>query len=572
MMAMIISLGIINNIIVMNAKIENLIQTFLVEPTIINDRSRESIDVLSLRYSCQGLNADSLLDANIISIVDSCDQLVISVLEADETSATYDSHSSQQTLELFKNECSNVEYSDDVRLELSVTIYKNCNNGVLNIYDYSIFYKDLSTKKLLEFLNIWNLKVSNKLVIKVHSEEFKNWRTSRISFKKATETVEMNEVEVSIIRDEQRDKTRKLVYSEFLLDNLLPPDLEVDDFNTNDPIARLFVKAYFFYSAASIFDFSSISEDKLKFKINGFKTREFFVSNKKIEDLSFDLTTAKSLCDIYNWAYVEGNTYDKIVIARNILSINLVDGESIILPETTFSAIQSNYRYYTKENAKSFITLRNELSKILLEQENKVSSYVADFASDFKRSILPSVTFFISVIAIRTISNQDIFDGFSPNIMKISWLLVFLSIANFIYSLFFDLNRKLHLAERQIKDIRNRYKELLTDKELDRIFYEGNDCAKLNCFVYARKQRLHNALMWIVAIVALSVCLFCIGVKHESPLKQNITEPTKTEIVCLDSIEKEKENILMDSTSTDCGNIGNALFDKHSADTLNLFN
>lgn len=234
-------------------------------------------------------------------------------------------------------------------------------------------------------------------------------------------------------------------------------------------------------------------------------------------------SSVKILSEIYNWIYLEGNTYDKIIIARNIISINLVDGDSIDFANSTFSAIQSNFRYYSKENVKNFITLRNELSKILLDQENKIASFVSDFASDFKKSILPSVTFFISVIAIRAISHQEIFDGFSPNIMKISVLLVILSVVNLLYSLFFDLNKKLHYSQQQIEDIKERYSKLLTEEEIADIFHEGDSCKNRNCFIFAKKQRCYNVWMWIVCIVLMAVSLCWIGL-DKNPKKTGITE------------------------------------------------
>lgn len=94
------------------------------------------------------------------------------------------------------------------------------------------------------------------------------------------------------------------------------------------------------------------------------------------------------------------------------------------------------------------------------------------------------------MIAVRVISHQEIFNGFSPNIMIISWFLVALSLLNLVY--FFVLNPQLHFAQRQVPDIKIRYKLTLADKESDVILYESNDSKNLNCFVFARKQRRAN--------------------------------------------------------------------------------
>ena len=429
---------------------------------------------------------------------------------------------------------------------LKIKIEKRQNINVLHIYDYELFYQDLLTKQLKQFLEIWNVRMQSNIMVFVHSDEFVPWHTPTIYFQKSSENSEI--IEHNYDRSLIYDRTNRLVYSEFAYRNILPLDFELSSFdNISDPIAKLFAIAYFYYTLSSIFDFSSFADNHIKYKINGFKTREFTVPINLV-DLQINIPNVKILSEIYNWIYLEGNTYDKMVIARNIISINLIDGESINFTNSTFSAIQSNFRYYSKENVKNFITLRNEISKILLDQENKIASFVSDFASDFKKSILPSITFFISVIAIRAISHQEIFDGFSPNIMKISILLVVLSFINLLYSLFFELNRKLHYSQQQIKDIKERYSKLLTEEEIADIFHEGDNCKKRNCFIFARKQRRYSVCMWVVCILLMSAFLCWIGLDRD--LKK--TETNEHNIEYVDSVKRVSPIIDNAQVKTTC--------------------
>lgn len=531
----------------MNTRLTPLIQKILIQPVLKEQGNKETAMVYEVMYQCQGFNIQLPTEDEVCAELGNNDILCLTVLEAEDITVTYRSQSTEQTWDDFITKCNEITYSEDVPLTLKIKIEKNKDSNVLHVYDYDLFLRDLLTKQLNQFLEIWNARMQSRVIVIVHSDEFTSWHTSTIYFQKSTEDI-TEFVEHNYDRALIYDRTNRLVYTEFTYKNILPLDFEPSSFDISDPIAKLFVKVYFYYALSSIFDFSSF-DDCINYKINGFKTREYTVPIN-LTDLRINPSSVKTLSEIYNWIYLEGNTYDKIIIARNIISINLVDGDSIDFTNSTFSAIQSNFRYYSKENVKNFITLRNELSKILLDQENKIASFVSDFASDFKKSILPSVTFFISVIAIRAISHQEIFDGFSPNIMKISVLLVILSAVNLLYSLFFDLNKKLHYSQQQIEDIKERYSKLLTEEEIADIFHESDCCKNRNCFIFAKKQRCYNVWMWIVCIVLMAVSLCWIGL-DKNPKKTGITEHN---IEHIDSAKYQPSvinNVQTDNTQVD---------------------
>lgn len=515
----------------MNTLFTSIVQRLLIHPVLDKHGYKDTSMVYEASYQCKGFQDHLPTEDEICIEVGKDDIVCLTILEAEEITISYRSHSTEQTWESFTRKCNEITYSEDVPLSLKIKIEKKQNINVLHIYDYELFYKDLLTKQLKQFLEIWNVRMQSNIMVFVHSDEFVSWHTPTIYFQKSSGNSEI--IEHNYDRSLIYNRTNRLVYSEFAYRNILPLDFELSSFdNISDPIAKLFAVAYFYYTLSSIFDFSSFADNHIKYKINGFKTREFTVPIN-LADLQINIPNVKILSEIYNWIYLEGNTYDKMVIARNIISINLIDGESINFTNSTFSAIQSNFRYYSKENVKNFITLRNEISKILLDQENKIASFVSDFASDFKKSILPSITFFISVIAIRAISHQEIFDGFSPNIMKISILLVVLSFINLLHSLFFELNRKLHYSQQQIKDIKERYSKLLTEEEIADIFHEGDNCKKRNCFIFARKQRRYSVCMWVVCILLMSAFLCWIGLDRD--LKK--TETNEHNIEYVDSIK-----------------------------------
>jgi len=544
----------------MNVQIDNLVRKICVNPVLSEQGEIENADYYEAKYRFEGFPLNTATEDEVIAVAGQADSVIITILEAGEISAEYNSHSGQQTWTDFAVSCASIKYSEDVPLELKMKIAKAKHVNVLHVYDYDCFAENLSQKALCEFLEIWNSRIGQGLNVLVHDDNFVPWHTSTISFCQASNNHNANLADDDVERrNEIRDKKCSLVYSDLSYKNLLPSDMDTGKYDSEDAIEKLFTKAFFYYALSFLFDFITISSEAITYKMKGLRTRQYIVSNEKMGSLlSINTTDVKTLHDIYLWIYTDGNIYDKIMIARNIVSINLKEGEVIAFGENTFDAIQSNFKYYTIEKAKNYISIRNELSKILLDFENKVASYVADFSNDFKKSTLPSVTFFISVIAIRTISHQEIFDGFSPNIMKISWFLVGLSLINLVYSLFFVLNKKLHFAQRQVSDVKKRYKPTLTDKELDEIFYEGSDSKNLNCFVFARKQRCANVWMWSICIGLLAVCLILIGVDSTDNNTEKEEHLHRTEIVVPPTKSNKNANKTKNANDTGKNKNGNA--------------
>ena len=495
----------------MHYLVETMIEKMLFSPELLD--SDETADRFILRYQCKGIKPSLLHEIDIKSTIGKNDIIIFTLLENDELLSTYNSKCIDLNWDNFINECSQLSFSEDEELVLETEIRKSIINNTLHVYDYSCFSENLKSKNISQFLEIWNSRIDTMLTVIVHDESFEDWETSTISF----QCIASPHIFQPLLNKEHRcsirEKHHRLVYSDWNFSEILPNDLYIKNRKSDDAIQRLFEVVCFYYTLSFLFDFCTISSDTIIFKLNGFKSKEYSIINGVIGNMTYDQKMVRTVFDIYNWIYSDGNYFDKITIARNIISINLSDSISIEFSDKTLTAIESNFRYFSKENAKNFISLRNEISKIILEQENKVASYVTEFISDFKKSILPSVTFFISIFAIRAISHQEIFDGFSPNIMKVSVLLVVLSIINLFYSWIFEFNEKLHFAEGQMKEIKNRYKPLLTDTELDEIFNEKDSTKHLNYFSFARKQRFYTISMWIICILLLVSLLLTIGIQ-----------------------------------------------------------
>ena len=82
-----------------------------------------------------------------------------------------------------------------------------------------------------------------------------------------------------------------------------------------------------------------IDDDKIAVKITGQRNINMEIDIK-------DIIPNKEIIKIYNWIYNGGNTMDKAIIARNIISLHCRYSSLLDLDGKTYSSIQSNFNLY----------------------------------------------------------------------------------------------------------------------------------------------------------------------------------------------------------------------------------
>lgn len=213
--------------------------------------------------------------------------------------------------------------------------------------------------------------------------------------------------------------------------------------------------------------------------------------------------------EIYQWTYKGGNTSDKVSIARNIISLNF-NPKSLELTETVFNAIRSNYKIYERQNVKQYIEVRNKLSEILIDLQGKIDKIVSDFVNDYKRNIITLISFFISIIVIKVVSKGDFIGGFTNEILILSYSFLIISVGLLIYSRW-ELNKGVSMFSKHYDQLQNRYKDLLSEKELNEIFIECNPNEK-SSKSFLEQQKKNYTILWFFSILVLAVALLIIFV------------------------------------------------------------
>ena len=239
--------------------------------------------------------------------------------------------------------------------------------------------------------------------------------------------------------------------------------------------------------------------------MNCFRTLIGQINIKQLSSIDVDINSCKLIYEIYQWLYLGGNNNDKINIARNIISLN-ISKECLGIDSSAFDSILSNYKIYEKENVKQYIQVRNKLSELLIDLQEKISVIMDSFISDFKKNILTLVSFFISVIVIRVVSKGDFVGGFTNEIIGLSFVFLLISVGLLGYS-HWELTKKIELYNKHYCQIKDRYKDVLSTIELEGIFEECDPQKDNTNTSFVLKQKKIYSWLWFLSILLLLLFL-----------------------------------------------------------------
>lgn len=270
-------------------------------------------------------------------------------------------------------------------------------------------------------------------------------------------------------------------------------DVEIRDVHWKEIFERWEAVFYLVYLS----DYSSIEDNIIGFKIKGYKTL-----NCRTDGI-VPRIVLKELRQIYEWVYSEGPFIDKIGIARNVLSIHIVNDDIKTLEIGTCASAQSGYDLYLKDNVKQYIEVKNKIADMLHSQSEKSSAIVKDMFNMFKTSMWTFITFFITVFLFRSSLNSS--EDVGSAVFGTGVVLIFFS---FLYILF---ARKEVEDERQrliskYNEISNRYKDLLNEADLEKILRPSNGSSSEQIEIrYIDKKTKQYTMYWVCMNILIAI-------------------------------------------------------------------
>ncbi|WP_406859697.1 hypothetical protein [Acinetobacter baumannii] len=377
------------------------------------------------------------------------------------------------------------------------------NNLIDNLKSWSSYFTDNQCT-----LNLWGNSPSysnNYFYIKsiypdYDLSKFKEWESTPL--------------DTSFINNliENRDKVSHFVNADQIS---LIPNFFV--FNENFELKKHFNFIRSILILIFLSDYSNIENNCLNFKIKGFKTLRCELKNNLVD------VAEKELIELYNWVYSDGPFVDKIGIARNVISIHISNEDICTLEKGTCHSAQSGYDLYLKDNVKQYIEVKNKIGDMLYTQSEKASGVVKDMFTLFKTSMLAFSTYFISAFLYKifekkegVLNNWSELFQFNFPTKALGFFLILISI---FYLLFArkEVDFEVKRLERKYQEIENRYKDLLNDKDLDKILRQSNVDGKTAReieieYIFDSKQRYSQ--YWILLIIILTFILIFSGLNN----------------------------------------------------------
>jgi hypothetical protein len=270
-----------------------------------------------------------------------------------------------------------------------------------------------------------------------------------------------------------------------------------------NPIVNSLETLSFLFCITGIFDISAINGNCFYSKINGYKTLEFS-NNISLIDIS-SITVYQQ---IYDWIYSEkSHVTDKIGLARNILSIYLMDN-SYLISENVFTSIKSGYKTYLQQNINRYIEIRNKIGDQVSNISQKANDLSERYLTNYQKSNFAFISFFISIFLLKVIGTSKFENLFNKDTTILFFAFIGISIIYFIFSLI-TFNQDKKRIKANYANLKTRHEDLLDKVDINKIL--RNDQEFSDDMVFLRKRRNSYSLLWILTILIFVIVVLSLS-------------------------------------------------------------
>ena len=368
--------------------------------------------------------------------------------------------------------------------------------NIISIYNYERFCESFLKKDILNIMSIFSKLLAEREEILFEVQDLDiNCMTNSIHFSSSDS--------VKIARTRSRNDMLQLVkdnagFRNISMYSLLPDDFSFQIIDSNNKLDDIFGKIETLLAICYIAnDAEIIDESRVAIRIFGQRN---ISSEINIKDIIFN----KEIVKIYNWIYCGGNTTDKAVIARNIISLHCRYSNLLNLDGKTYSSIQSNFNLYQKDNVDRYLNLKNDVGKSVTDIIEKSNDLAFDIPRGLKNNVLAVFTFLFTVILANIVSNAPLDNIFTRDITVIFEIIILFSFAFLLLNIY-ETNYKIERMQRGFEKLKNNYEDVFDEQELSELMNE--DSFYKSVINNIKKQRNWAIVIWIVLLIALLIAI-----------------------------------------------------------------
>lgn len=474
--------------------LQNFFPNFSVTNITENDREFE-LELTATQFSAN----DVASIQTSFDFLQTNDQLTFTIEFGEANPVTF--HSATPNFSEFKEKLED-EYSHQEGEPIKAIFKINKKNieSNISIYDLTVFTETIEKLTIAQAFVTFNRILLNTSVVNFNVLNLeKSFNTASIFFTKAGAPVSEK-----IFEERQKRLENVLTASNYT--NIKEHNLTPDDFQIqigsleHTKLCLLFNHYSILLSVIYLFDITTINENQLEFKINGYK------SIKGVIDVKTPIVGTEEYFSIYNWVYNGGNLNDKIGLARNIISLHFLKGGEIGLKGNPYQSIQSSYKVYEKQNIKQYIEIRNKISDQLLDFNNRANKIIETFASGFQKSSLALITFFFSALAIKVLGSGNFVNVFTLDTTILALVFLFGSYLYYFVARWEVKEQRIRFVD-SYTNLKERYTDILEKEDIQRIL---NDDKEFNAdldFIDGKLKNYSNLWKWFL-IILLAGTLF----------------------------------------------------------------
>ncbi|GAA0124788.1 hypothetical protein UT300019_06900 [Clostridium sp. CTA-19] len=328
------------------------------------------------------------------------------------------------------------------KLQVTIKINKDYKNKFISIYSVEKFIEWIMEKDIYQTISFFSkiYESIDYIVFVSYDKEMKI----------LTETFQMTKEE-DIVKDFGLINRKSILNSRLDVTNIQKKELNVipEDFNiikyeyVDIRLEKRLNCIRDILSIIYIADISLIEDNFSDIRINGYKSSEFKIFYKDVEERKKN----DRLYEIYRWIYNDGNLIDKATIARNVISLHCRHKSVLELDDESLNSMKTNYTYYLKTNMDDFLEEKKNLTISVIEEGKLLSETLYELIASMGKNLLAYFTFLATLIVSNTLTQGNFYNIFTFEVVQIIAIIILGSCLFLIYS-----NIKTNYKRKRITD------------------------------------------------------------------------------------------------------------------------
>lgn len=174
---------------------------------------------------------------------------------------------------------------------------------------------------------------------------------------------------------------------------------------------------------------------------------------------------------IYHWIISSNQSFEKLLLSREFLSMNLTQDTIFHINETTINSLLSNFIVYEKKNLETYLKLKDQIVELILKLNAKAELLLSSTIDNILKSVVASIMLYIATILPKFLSSSELYDIKQLLFLLLVFTLIYMGFTNFQSIWKIDMLNKEYLEFKRI------HSNLLDEKDmktlLDEAYFEN---------------------------------------------------------------------------------------------------